>query len=143
MKKIIFLFFVSASLWAQKPDTEIEVTFPHGGCEFKGSLSLPKGEGPFPTIVIIPGSGQNSRAGMIPFSGANVECMTPNLVGDTAYVYRDLAYNLNQKGYAVFRYDELMISCPTFKGPFTYENLFLPAQSALEVLKSHAQVDAS
>jgi alpha-beta hydrolase superfamily lysophospholipase len=140
--KILALLLIASSAWAQLASTDIEITFPHGGCEFKGSLSLPAGEGPFPTILIIPGSGQNTRDGMIPFVGENAECMTPNLVGDTAYTYRDLAYNLTKKGFAVFRYDELMISCPTFTGPFTYQTLWLPAQSALNEIKLHPEVDA-
>jgi alpha-beta hydrolase superfamily lysophospholipase len=142
MKNIFALLLIASSAWAQVESTDIQITFPHGGCEFKGSLSLPQGEGPFPTILIIPGSGQNTRDGMIPFVGANAECMTPNLVGDTAYAYRDLAYQLNNKGFAVFRYDELMISCPSFKGAFSYETLWLPAQSALNKIKEYPEVDA-
>tara|TARA_B100000678_G_scaffold291381_1_gene307993 strand:- start:2392 stop:3393 length:1002 start_codon:yes stop_codon:yes gene_type:complete len=64
-------------------------------------------------------------------------------MGQTLKIYKDLAENLSDSGYAVLRYDELTISCPNFSGAFNYENVFLPAMSALDYLKSRSDIDTN
>ena len=39
----------------------IEISFNNGGLQLAGMLFVPEGEGPFPTAVIIHGSGTSSR----------------------------------------------------------------------------------
>ncbi|MDX1993384.1 MAG: alpha/beta hydrolase [bacterium] len=74
------------------PDTfnEQDITIGEGEWELPGTLTLPEGEGPFPAVVIVHGSGPNDRDGTL---SAN----TP---------YRDLAQGLATQGIAVLRYDK-------------------------------------
>lgn len=70
--------------------TESEVTFGEPSWELPGTLTLPKGEGPFPAIILVHGSGPNDRD----------ETLGPNKP------FRDLAWGLASKGVAVLRYDK-------------------------------------
>jgi dienelactone hydrolase len=141
----IILWAAVAGLSAQSPDQvkSEDVQFEHNSCSIQATFTKPIGIGPFPTLLLIPGSGQNNRDGAIPLVGANAECLYPNLAGDTLYPYRDLALQLTQKGYAVLRYDELMISCPQFAGEMSFETVWLPGLSAIDYLKKRADVDTS
>lgn len=113
------------------------VNFFHGGCNFRGTLYWPDSEGAHPVAVLIPGSGQNDRHGTLQMVGGNVECLYLGLLGSTIRPYRDLARGLAESGYGVLTYDELGISCPSFPGPFSFENLWMPVESALEFLRTH------
>ena len=62
---------------------------PEGG-ELPGTLLLPEGEGPFPAVVLIHGSGPNDRD----------ETIGPNAP------FRDIAEGLAEKGIAVYRFDK-------------------------------------
>ena len=68
--------------------TEIEVTVGDDGWKLPGALTVPKGQGPFPAIVLVHGSGPNDRdeseGGAKPF--------------------RDIAEGLSSRGIAVLRY---------------------------------------
>lgn len=55
-----------------------------------GTLSLPKGAGPFPVVVLVHGSGPHDRD----------ETVGPNTP------FRDLAYGLAERGIAVLRYEK-------------------------------------
>ena len=69
---------------------EKEVTVGSGEWELPGTLSLPKGEGPFPAAVLVHGSGPNDRD----------ETLGPNKP------FKDLAWGLATKGIAVLRYEK-------------------------------------
>ena len=70
--------------------TEAEVRFGAAPWELTGTLTIPTGEGPFPAVVLVHGSGPNDRDQTI---GLN----TP---------FRDLAWGLASQGVAVLRYDK-------------------------------------
>jgi uncharacterized protein len=70
--------------------TETEVTVGAAPWELPGTLSMPVGEGPFPAVVLLAGSGPNDRDGTI---GPNAPL-------------RDLAWGLASNGIAVLRYDK-------------------------------------
>ena len=70
--------------------TEREVVFGIPGWELPGTLTLPQGEGPFPGLVLIHGSGSNDRD----------ETILANKP------LKDLAGGLASRGIAVLRYDK-------------------------------------
>lgn len=143
MRLLSTLAALTFSLAAFAQITTENVNFNHGGCTFGATLTKPSGSGPFTTLVLVPGSGQNDRNGTIQMSGGNVTCLYPGLLGQTLTMYKDLAEDLADSGYAVLHYDELMISCPSYSGSLTYENLFLPALSAIDYLKTRTDVDTN
>jgi uncharacterized protein len=69
---------------------ETEVTVGDGEWKLPGTLTMPKGDGPFPGLVLIHGSGPNDRN----------EALGPNRP------FQDLAWGLASKGIAVLRYDK-------------------------------------
>jgi fermentation-respiration switch protein FrsA (DUF1100 family) len=69
---------------------EVEVTLNPGEWELPGTLTLPRGEGPFPAVVLVHGSGPQDRDESV---GA-------------AQPFRDLAGGLASKGVAVLRYEK-------------------------------------
>ena len=66
------------------------VTVDVGGWPLPGTLSMPVGDGPFPGVVLVHGSGPNDRD----------ESIGPNKP------FRDLAEGLASRGIAVLRYDK-------------------------------------
>ncbi len=73
--------------------SEEELALPvegHDGWELGGTLTLPEGDGPFPAVVLVQGSGASDRDETL---GANKP-------------FRDLAWGLAEKGIAVYRYDK-------------------------------------
>lgn len=71
--------------------TEREVVVGEGGFALPGTLTLPKGEGPFPLVILVHGSGANDR---------------DETVGG-AKPFKDLAAGLAGKGIAVLRYEKI------------------------------------
>ncbi len=69
---------------------ESEVRFGADPFVLNGTLSLPKGAGAFPAVVIVHGSGPHNRDGLL-------GPLTP---------YRDLAHGLASRGIAALRYDK-------------------------------------
>lgn len=70
---------------------ESDVTVDAGrGWPLPGTLTMPRGDGPFPAVVLVHGSGPNDRD----------ETIGPNRP------FRDLAWGLASRGIAVLRYDK-------------------------------------
>ena len=69
---------------------DTEVTFGSEAYPICGSLTLPEGDGPFPAVILVHGSGPNDRN----------EQIGPNLP------FMDLAEQLSAQGVAVLRYDK-------------------------------------
>lgn len=98
-RKISGLFFVPSTPPAEykppdyvKPDSFEEKVVQVGAGEWvlPGTLTLPKGEGPFPAVVLVHGSGPQDRD----------ETIGPNKP------FRDLAWGLGSRGVAVLRYEK-------------------------------------
>ncbi len=69
---------------------EQEVTVGSGEWELPGILTIPNGQGPFPAVVLVHGSGPNDRDETV---GANKP-------------FKDIAWGLASRGIAVLRYDK-------------------------------------
>jgi alpha-beta hydrolase superfamily lysophospholipase len=84
-----------------------EVTVPADGLDLVGTLRVPAGPGPHPGIVIVPGSGPQSRRGTAP---GQLGLTLPRPVP----VYEELAIGLRDAGYAVLTFDKR--TCGPFNG---------------------------
>ncbi|TVR88855.1 MAG: T9SS C-terminal target domain-containing protein [Saprospirales bacterium] len=140
MKKLFILLLAFSWGHIQAQVQQENITFPFEGCEFKGTLYLPEGDGPHPSAVLIPGSGQNDRNGTIQLVGDLMNCLYPGLSGLTLRPYLDLASALAEGGYAVLTYDEILVSCPATQNP-TFEGFWMPPLGAIDFLKNHDLVD--
>lgn len=70
--------------------TETNVTSGTGQWELPGTLTVPKGAGPFPAVILVHGYGPNNRD----------ETYGPNKP------FKDVAWGLASKGIVVFRYEK-------------------------------------
>ena len=112
--------------------TETEVTVGSGQWALPGTLTIPRGAGPFPGVVLVHGSGPNDRD----------ETIGPNKP------FRDLAQGLASKGIAVLRYEKRtkfyaeevigLVDTLTVK-----EEVVDDAAAALTVLMARPEVDPS
>lgn len=119
------------------------ITFTHAGKTVYGTFSVPAGAGPFPTIILNPGSGANDRDGTLQLIGGNVACLYPGLLNETLKTYKELGEALVDSGYAVMRYDKLEYTYPTSLGTITFHKLWLPVESAIDYLKTRGDVDTA
>ena len=94
--KIAGLFFVPAGKY-EPPSyadfskfDEKEIQIGKGMWSLPGTLALPKGDGPFPAIILVHGSGPQDRD----------ETISPNKP------FRDLAHGLASRGIAILRYEK-------------------------------------
>jgi dienelactone hydrolase len=107
---------------------EREITVGTAPLALPGLLTLPAGEGPFPLVVLVHGSGPNDRD----------ETIGPNRP------FRDLAHGLADRGVAVLRYDKRTRVYPmSFANrPFTVrEETVDDALAAVRLARSFPEVD--
>ena len=86
-------FFITDNTTASNSmqlENDIEVSFGSEEYPISGSLTLPEGEGPFPAVILVHGSGPSDRN----------EQIGPNLP------FMDLAQQIAAQGVAVLRYDK-------------------------------------
>lgn len=134
-QQITGLFFVPNEEATYKPpayaqlDTflELAVQVGSGVASLPGTLTLPAGNGPFPAVVLVHGSGPNDRD----------ETLGPNKP------FRDLAWGLASRGIAVLRYDKRTKVHPEeFALPFTVkEEVTDDAIAAVSLLRQTAKID--
>jgi len=134
--KISGLFFVPAGKY-KPPDyadfskfEEKEISIGKGLFALPGTWALPKGDGPFPAVVLVHGSGPHDRD----------ETIGPNKP------FRDLAHGLASRGIAVLRYEKrtkqhpilmaLAVSSITVK-----EETVDDAVAAVETLAAQGKID--
>jgi dienelactone hydrolase len=141
--KIILSLMLSFGMVNVEAQLSYPITFTHDGKTVFGTFTTPDGAGRFPTIIINPGSGANDRDGTLLLAGGNVECLYPDLNGETLKPYKELAEALVDSGYAVLRYDKLEFTYPTTLGSITFHKLWLPVESAIDYVKTRADVDTN
>lgn len=112
---------------------ESEVTVGAGEWALPGTLTRPKGPGPFPGLVLVHGSGPNDRN----------ETLGPNKP------FQDLAWGLAARGIAVLRYDKRskvhgkkIVADPKLEAAMTVKDETIDdALAAASLLKGTAGVD--
>jgi pimeloyl-ACP methyl ester carboxylesterase len=110
------------------PYAEEEVTFENkpAGVKFAGTLTLPKGKGPFPAAVLITGSGAHDR--------------NESLMGHRPFLV--LADHLTRNGVAVLRYDDRGVGGSTgVKMTATTADFADDALAAVAFLKGRPEID--
>src|SRR5258708_5927021 len=110
------------------PYKEEEITFPNGKAKISlaGTLTLPRGPGPFSAAVLLSGSGPHDR--------------DESIVGHRPFLV--LADHLTRKGIAVLRFDKRGIGKST--GDYanaTTEDFAGDAEAALAYLKTRKEID--
>lgn len=123
-------------------DGDEEVVIATDDLDLVGTLRTPDGDGPFPGVLIIHGSGPLSRDGEVPGQlGLTFSRPVP--------VYKELAESLVEQGYAVLTWDKR--TCGPFNGcaaneypvpadDLTFETLREDASAALDVLSTRDDV---
>ena len=110
------------------PYAEEEVAFENkpAGMKFAGTLTLPKGKGPFPAAVLIAGSGKHDR--------------DESLMGHRPFLV--LTDHLTRNGVAVLRCDDRGVGASTGdKFAVTDEDLAGDALAAVAFLKGRPEID--
>jgi len=119
-----------AILATPRPYTERDVRFdnPAGHNQLAGTLSVPIGKGPFPAVVLISGTGQNTR--------------DEDVEGHKVFLV--LADALNRAGIAVLRYDKRGVGGSTGDyGAATTVTFALDADAAVTWLRTQPEIDAN
>lgn len=99
------------------------VVFTSGGEQLTGTIYLPEGTGPYPGLVLIHGSGDQSRA---------------------VWEYRSHVYRLVSRGVAVLAYDKR--GCGESEGAISaagFDDLAADAYAALSVLRTAESIDST
>ncbi|MEM0961927.1 MAG: alpha/beta fold hydrolase [Bacteroidota bacterium] len=93
----LLLALVFATIGSAQTIREEPVTFDSvDGVALAGTVSIPDGDGPFPGVVLVSGSGLQDRDG-----GPDSPLLPAGY-----RMYRDLAHGLTERGIVVLRYDE-------------------------------------
>ncbi|MDQ2764617.1 MAG: alpha/beta fold hydrolase, partial [Pseudomonadota bacterium] len=110
------------------PYDAINVSVPSGAATLAGTLTLPKGEGPFPAVVMIAGSGPQNRDETV----------------EGHRIFFVIADRLTRRGIAVLRYDKRGVGKST--GSFstaTQRDFTADATTALQWIRQQPRIDAA
>ena len=118
------------------------------GLESHAKLNLPAtGKGPFPGILLVPGSGKtdmNETAGYV-----RIDNKTGSIIYPSARPFFDISEYLSERGFAVLQYDKrgiganMTILDNNVWGNITVTDLINDAQKALNTLIQQPEVDSS
>lgn len=111
-----------------RPYTEQEVSFSNAkaGVTLAGTFSAPRGAGPFPAVVLVQGSGPQTR--------------DEEVAGHK--IFKVLADHLNRQGIAVLRYDKRGVGASTGdRTAATTLDYTADAEAAVAYLRTRAEVD--
>jgi dienelactone hydrolase len=115
---------------AAPPVREIDLTVGESDSGLPGTLALPAGDGPFPAVVLVHGSGPQDRD----------ETVGPNKP------FRDLAWGLAGRGVAVLRYDKRSLARPADLAAVgdaltVQQEVIDDARAALGLLRAREEID--
>jgi uncharacterized protein len=118
------------------------------GVKTNARLNLPSiGDGPFPAVLLVPGSGpvdMNETAGYV-----RIDNETGSIIYPPARPFFDIAEYLSERGFAVLQYDKRGMGANyTFLdsnvwGNATFDDLTQDAERALDVLVQQPEVDSN
>ena len=112
---------------------ESEVSFQTDNSQLASTIAIPQGEGPFPAVIIIGGSGPFDRNGDVdPKSGEALKLSS---------TYRDIAQALSKEGFVTLRYDKRGIGNSTGEGGDFPEPSLRDLKAAVAFLKDNQSVD--
>ncbi len=111
------------------PYLEEDVTFQNEDVTLAGTLTLPQGDGPFPAVILLSGSGQQDRDESLP----TVPDYKP---------FREIADTLTRQGIAVLRYDDRGVGGSTGDpASATSADFADDAEAALRYLQGRDDID--
>jgi hypothetical protein len=112
------------------PYGEEEITFQSGDVTLAGTLTLPEGDGPFPALILLSGSGQQDRDEALSI----VPGYRP---------FAEIADALTRQGVAVLRYDDRGVGGSTGDPTLATSADFADdAEAALRYLQERPDIDA-
>jgi pimeloyl-ACP methyl ester carboxylesterase len=118
------------------------------GLKTNARLNLPaNGDGPFPGVLLVPGSG---RVDMNETGGAvRIDNETGSIIYPPARPFFDIAQYLSERGFAVLQYDKrgvganMTVLDSNVWGNVTFDDLRQDAERALDVLIQQPEVDSN
>lgn len=115
-----------ASPAADLPYDAEDVTFTHGGVTLAGTVTTPRGAGPFPAVVLVSGSGSQTRdADVVGFK-----------------IFGTLADALTRAGIAVLRYDDRGVGQSSGPADVTTEAYTADVLAAVALLQARPAIRA-
>ena len=122
---VLFKLPATAAPYADRTKFDsVDVTV--GAYKLPGTLTIPKGKGPFPAVVLIQGSGPNDRDETV---GAN-------------HPFADIAEGLSSRGIIVLRYDKRTYAIPTLdpKKTTVDEEVVQDGVAAVQMLQARGDI---
>jgi uncharacterized protein len=150
-----FLFYENTMNFTVYAQSDLQITKHRNmvidlgnGLETTARLNLPAiGNGPYPGVLLVPGSGttdMNETAGYV-----RINNETGSLIYPSARPFFDIAEYLSERGFAVLQYDKrgiganMTILDNNVWGNITVTDLINDAQKALNTLIQQPEVDSS
>ena len=120
---------------------ESEVSFQTEDSEIAGTLAVPEGNGPFPAVIVLGGSGPWDRDGDEDARRVEALRQVGQPVFEVHSTYKDIAEGLSQAGMVTLRYDKRGIGNSTGEGGDFPEPSLRDLRSAVMFLRGHPSVD--
>lgn len=120
---------------------ESEVSFQAEDSEIAGTLLVPEGNGPFPAVIILGGSGPLDRNGDEDARRVEALKQAGQPVFAVNSTYRDIAEALSREGIVTLRYDKRGIGNSTGDGGDFPEPSLRDLRAAVEFLRGDPAVD--
>ena len=120
---------------------ESEVSFQTEDSTVAGTLAVPEGEGPFPAVIVIAGSGPFDRNGDVDARVVEASKNAGQPVLALSSTYRDIAQSLSRGGMVTLRYDKRGIGNSTGEGGDFPGPSLRDLKAAVAFLKSNPSVD--